>query len=208
MSLFPSRLIISSSSESSENKIKELLKELHHQLSNDPDLFIVDDYSIAIVRSLKKFLSQKPFNHDTKIVYIPQVENLNLESQNALLKTLEEPGENNYLLLTTVNPSLLLPTILSRCQKIRLNYIENTEKIDLWPITGQPKKDLDFATSISTDKTQIKSLLLAQLKQHHQNLIKDPDKNTANLIKKLIKSINLIDANVDPKSALDYFFLK
>lgn len=208
MSLFPSRLIISSSLESSENKIKELLEELHHQLSNDPDLFILDDYTIATVRSLKKFLSQKPFNHDTKVVYLPQVENLNSESQNALLKTLEEPGENNYLLLSTSNPSLLLPTILSRCQKIRLNYTENREKTDLWPITGNSKKDLDFAATITTDKTQIKTLLLSQLNQYHQNFIKNPDKNTANIIKKLIKSINLIDANVDFKSALDYFFLR
>jgi len=208
MSLFPSSLIISSSPESSENKIKELLLELHHQLSNDPDLFILNDYTIAAVRSLKKFLSQKPFNHDTLVVYIPQIENLNIESQNALLKTLEEPGENNYLLLTTNNPSLLLPTILSRCQKIRLNYSESKEKIALWPITDNPKKDLDFATTITTDKTQIKSLLLAQLNQYHQNFIKNPDKNTANIIKKLIKAIKLIDSNVDPKSALDYFFLK
>ena len=208
MSLFPSRLIISSSSESSENKIKELLTELKHQLSNDPDLFILDDYTIAAVRSLKKFLSQKPFNHDTLVVYIPQVQNLNLESQNALLKTLEEPGENNYLLLTTSNPSLLLPTILSRCQKIRLNYTESKEKIDLWPITGNPKKDLDFAATITPDKTQIKSLLLSQLNQYHQNFILNPQKSTAQIIKKLIKALNLIDSNVDPKSALDYFFLK
>lgn len=208
MSLFPSRLIISSSPESSENKIKELLKELHHQLSNDPDLFILDEYTIIAVRSLKKFLSQKPFNHDTKVVYLPQVENLNLESQNALLKTLEEPGENNYLLLSTSNPSLLLPTILSRCQKVRLNYTENSVKIDLWPITGNSQKDLNFAAAITTDKTQIKSLLLSQLNQYHQNFIKNPDKSTSNIIKKLIKSINLIDSNVDPKSALDYFFLK
>jgi replication-associated recombination protein RarA len=208
MSLFPSRLIITSSSESSENKIKELLEELHHQLSNDPDLFILNDYTIAAVRSLKKFLSQKPFNHDTKVVYLPQVQNLNIESQNALLKTLEEPGENNYLLLTTSNPSLLLPTILSRCQKIRLNYTENKEKTVLWPITGNPKKDLDFATTITMDKTQIKSLLLSQLNQYHQNFILDPKPVTAKIIKKLIKAVNLIDSNVDPKSALDYFFLK
>ncbi|MFA6007215.1 MAG: hypothetical protein WC784_01030 [Candidatus Shapirobacteria bacterium] len=208
MSLFPSRLIIAATAESSENKIKELLSELHHQLSNDPDLFILDDYTIATVRSLKKFLSQKPFNHNTKVVYLPQVQNLNIESQNALLKTLEEPGENNYLLLSTNNPSLLLPTILSRCQKIRLNSSESKEKIDLWPITNNSKKDLDFAATITPDKTQIKPLLQAQLDQYHQNFIKNPNKITANIIKKLIKAIKLIDSNVDPKSALDYFFLK
>jgi len=208
MSLFPSTLIISSSPENTENKIKEMLSELHHQLTNNPDLFLFEEYNIATVRQAKKFLSQKPFNHDSKIILIPQADNLNSESQNALLKSLEEPGDNNYLILAVSNPTRLLATITSRCQKIRLLSSSNSEKIDLWPITGNLKKDLDFSTTLAIDKDQIKSLLQKQLEQYHQSFAKNPQKATAKIIKKLIKSINLIDSNVDPKSALDYFFLK
>ncbi len=42
------------------------------------------------------------------------------QAQNAFLKTLEEPPSNSYFILCTDNPKALLPTVLSRCQKISL----------------------------------------------------------------------------------------
>jgi DNA polymerase III subunit delta' len=45
---------------------------------------------------------------------------LNLQSANALLKTLEEPAAGTRLLLTTADPAALLPTVRSRCQLLRL----------------------------------------------------------------------------------------
>ena len=45
---------------------------------------------------------------------------LNLQSANALLKTLEEPAAGTRLLLTTADPATLLPTVRSRCQLLRL----------------------------------------------------------------------------------------
>jgi len=208
MSIFPSTLIIASSPKIAYQKAVNLLSKLDHNEINNPDLFILDDYTIACVRTLKKFLSQKPFNHNSKVVLIPEAENLNPESQNALLKTLEEPGVDNYIILTTTNISKLLPTIISRCQKIKIS--SDTIKNDtlLWPITGNVKKDLTFATTITTDKTEIKALLQAQLESYQQLLAKSPTTVTAKIIKKLIAAIDLINSNVDPKSALDYFFLK
>jgi DNA polymerase-3 subunit delta' len=208
MSLFPSTLIIASSPQISSEKALEYLSNLKHLPDNNPDLFIVDQYSIATVRLLKNFLSQKPFNHYSKIVLIPEADNLNPESQNALLKNLEEPGKNNYFILTTSKPQLLLPTILSRCQKIKIvsPKIQNENKA--WSLSGNPKKDLDFASSIVNDKNEIKNLLLSQLEIYQQKLVRNPDKNTARIIKKIITALKFIDANVDPKSALDYFFLK
>ena len=208
MSIFPSTLIIASSPKIAYQKALEIISGLDHQVTNNPDLFVLDDYTIASVRTLKKFLSQKPFNHNSKIILIPEADNLHPESQNALLKTLEEPGNNNYLLLTTTNITRLLPTIISRCFKIKIS--SDTIKSDtiLWPITGQAKKDLDFAATITTDKTEIKGLLQGQLEAYQQLFAASPTSNTAQIIKKLIAAIDLINNNVDPKSALDYFFLK
>jgi len=208
MSLFPSTLIITSSPILAQKKLLDYLSSLDHQLDNNPDLFSFTDYTIATVRSLKKFLSQKPFNHQSKIVIIPDADKLNSESQNALLKTLEEPGPDNYLILTTSTPSLLLPTILSRCQKVKLSSPNIKSTLKLWPITDNPKKDLDFAASLTSDKTQIKSLLQDQLTAYQQQLITSPTKKIAQIINNLIEAIDLINCNVDPKSALDYFFLK
>ena len=208
MSLFPSTLIIASSSQISYKRALEFLLELNHLPDNNPDLFIFNEYTIATVRLLKNFLSQKPFNHYSKIVLIPDADNLNPESQNALLKTLEEPGKNNYLILTSSKPQLLLPTILSRCQKIKISSPKTENQTQTWTISGNPKKDLDFATSIVNDKNEIKNLLLNQLEVYQQELASNPNKDTARIIKKIITAIKFIEANVDPKSALDYFFLK
>jgi DNA polymerase-3 subunit delta' len=49
---------------------------------------------------------------------------MNDQSANALLKTLEEPARTSHLILTTANPTALLPTIRSRCQVIRFAPID------------------------------------------------------------------------------------
>lgn len=174
---------------------------------NNPDLLTLDDYSIASVRQIKIFLSKKAYNHSEKFIYIPEADKLNPESQNALLKILEEPGKNNYILLSSSNPQKLLSTILSRCQKIKLSSVSQKSDTKLWPLTGNIKKDLLFASTLSADKSEIKNLLLAQLGAYQQVFAANPDKNTASILKKLIDSLDLIENNVDPKSALDYFFL-
>jgi DNA polymerase-3 subunit delta' len=55
-----------------------------------------------------------------KVVVVHPAEAMNLQSANALLKTLEEPPAGTRLVLTTQDPAALLPTVLSRCQLLRL----------------------------------------------------------------------------------------
>ena len=55
-----------------------------------------------------------------KVALLHPADALNLQSANALLKTLEEPPAHTRLLLTTSDPAGLLPTVRSRCQHLRL----------------------------------------------------------------------------------------
>jgi DNA polymerase III subunit delta' len=55
-----------------------------------------------------------------KVAVVHPADSLNAQSANALLKTLEEPPPGTRLLLTTSDPALLLPTVRSRCQLMRL----------------------------------------------------------------------------------------
>ena len=55
-----------------------------------------------------------------KVVLVHPAEAMNLQSANALLKTLEEPPPGARLLLTAAEPAQLLPTVRSRCQVVRL----------------------------------------------------------------------------------------
>jgi DNA polymerase-3 subunit delta' len=53
-----------------------------------------------------------------KVIVIESAELMNPNAANALLKTLEEPPSDTYLLLTSARPGRLLPTIVSRCQSV------------------------------------------------------------------------------------------
>jgi DNA polymerase III delta prime subunit len=194
-----------------EHQIGQICDYLDNKINpNNPDIFIINQQSgwtIQLVRQIKHFLSHKPFNHQNKIVIIYQSDNLNIESQNALLKTLEEPGNNNYLILSTAKPSKLLPTITSRCQSIKLKNNHQSTKDTPLQITHQIKKDLFKSDTLSKDKKQILSYLENQLKIYQKLLLKNPNKSNSLLIQRIIKAIQMINSNVDPKSALDFVFL-
>ena len=75
---------------------------------------------IAQVRNIKSFLGQKSISSEKKIVLIVDAHLLNEAASNCLLKTLEEPSNGIFILLTS-KLNLLLDTIISRCQIIRFS---------------------------------------------------------------------------------------
>ncbi len=82
---------------------------------------------IAQIRNIKTFLSQKSINSEKKIVLIIDAHLLNEAASNCLLKTLEEPNNGIFILLTS-KLNLLLDTIISRCQIVRFRSF-SSEKI-------------------------------------------------------------------------------
>ena len=60
-------------------------------------------------------------------VIIEEADCMNQSAQNALLKTLEEPPEYAVFFLITQHPSVLLPTIRSRCTLVRFAPLEDEE---------------------------------------------------------------------------------
>ena len=81
---------------------------------------------IAQIRSIKTFLSQKSINSEKKIVLINDAHLLNEAASNCLLKTLEEPSNGIFILLTS-KLNLLLDTIISRCQIIRFRSFSSKQ---------------------------------------------------------------------------------
>lgn len=73
------------------------------------------------IRDLVKRMAQTSFGGGWKAGVLLSAECMNASSANALLKTLEEPPPKSLLLLVTDSPQSLLPTIVSRCQKIVLS---------------------------------------------------------------------------------------
>lgn len=100
-------------------------------LSNDhPDIFVIGREkaaSIADVRELIRRSSLKPNDADKQIFIVCNAGKLRADSQNALLKLFEEPPESVAVFLLTESRSSLLPTVLSRGQRIHLDGLRDSE---------------------------------------------------------------------------------
>ena len=87
---------------------------------------------IEDIRNLKTVLSRSTLSNNPRFTIIDEVEFLNANAVNALLKTLEEPSDNNYFILTNNQQADLIETISSRCLKsnIFLNIDQRKKVID------------------------------------------------------------------------------
>lgn len=75
---------------------------------------------IADVRIMNARLSHRPFNSPLQTAVILEAQNLTLEAQSALLKTLEEPPGMAKIILTAPTDQSLLSTVVSRCQLVTI----------------------------------------------------------------------------------------
>ncbi|MBR3494440.1 MAG: DNA polymerase III subunit delta' [Clostridia bacterium] len=73
------------------------------------------------IREAVRILSAHAYEGVGRVLVIEQAEQMNGNAQNALLKTLEEPPQDTWILLLSDSPGQLLPTIRSRCWLLRLN---------------------------------------------------------------------------------------
>ncbi|MBR9906573.1 MAG: hypothetical protein GYB30_00800 [Gammaproteobacteria bacterium] len=92
---------------------------LLQQAGTHPDYYEVrseDDKAIGVgkIRELTQSLQETANQHGAKVAWIKDAERMTVEAANALLKTLEEPTENTYIILTPLKTNGLLPTLRSR----------------------------------------------------------------------------------------------
>lgn len=79
-----------------------------------------DIISIRDIREMIRLISQHAVEGDRHVVLIRHAEDMREEAQNALLKTLEEPPEGVFFLMTARQSQAMLPTIVSRCRPLKL----------------------------------------------------------------------------------------
>ncbi|MCC7008801.1 MAG: DNA polymerase III subunit delta' [Acidobacteria bacterium] len=100
-----------------------------------PDVTTIDKGSeasikIRVVRErLLDAVAYRPFEGARKVYIIDQAEEMTLEAQDALLKTLEEPPSAAILILITAFPDTLLATIRSRCRRLRFGWLTEEDVV-------------------------------------------------------------------------------
>lgn len=91
-----------------------------------PDLAVIQSdppgsmLKVEQIRELQHSLALAPYEARYRVALLLRFEEANLSAANALLKTLEEPAPQVILVLTAENTETLLPTIVSRCEVLRL----------------------------------------------------------------------------------------
>lgn len=160
----------------------QLMASGHH-----PDLWQLPtegSSSIGVdpIRALGQFMHGASQQGGVKLAIIPQAELMTEAAANALLKTLEEPPQNSFLILQSAHPAQLLPTILSRCQSWALAPVYG-EQIETWlqehssrpvpdfllqyvggaPLLALKLLESDEAAAISAQLVMLKKFVSAQL---------------------------------------------
>ncbi|MDD5066182.1 MAG: AAA family ATPase [bacterium] len=105
-------------------------KEIYHDLviekketyvSREGEEKEAKEIKVDQIRSIIKKINYKSVEGPYKFFIIDGAEMMNNISENTFLKTLEEPLPNNYIILIAHNINNILPTILSRCVKIKFD---------------------------------------------------------------------------------------
>ncbi len=175
------------------------------QIDNEvyPDLFVVRTETTVLktgkekeskeikkeqIKEIIKYMHYKPFKGTNKFFIIDGAETMNNISENAFLKTLEEPLPDNYIILISHNINKILPTILSRCIKIKFDSLRE----DI--LKGIIKKQYDLDSKLA-DKI---SLLSNGSVFNSGLLIENDMHNTVfKILDDILKNINETFVNVD-----------
>ena len=152
----------------SEKNSKNLIKNNSH-----PDLFCINNETlisyfqredkdklknktkkipVGFIREAIDFVMLKSGLSKNKILFIDEAENLTISSQNALLKTLEEPPQNTYIIIQSNRFKCLNQTIYSRCQLIHFNNLSQDELYSWTEDILQNKNDKYVLPSYMTPK--------------------------------------------------------
>ncbi len=140
--------------------IKEKLG-LHTHMSPDgsgagnPDVIILrhDFFSVDDARRVQEYVMQAPLKGDRKAIIIA-VSQLLHQSQNALLKTFEEPPEGTFLFFIAPNVAGLLPTFRSRVQALsKTTLVEEMSPLARDFIQAVPEKRSALAKKLSTSRS-------------------------------------------------------
>ena len=101
------------------------------QNNSHPNFYLIDvlnekkNIDVAQIREMITYTNKSTFNNMARFILIDNIENLNKNSVNALLKVIEEPNENVFFILINNSEKNILPTLRSRCLEFKINFTFN-----------------------------------------------------------------------------------
>lgn len=126
------------------------------------------------VISLRDAFQTRSIEGKNLVYIISDVDALNSSAANSLLKFLEEPSGNTVAIFTTTNYNMVMDTIVSRCQVIKINNELDTNKENLIKqITGLEQENIDKVISMLLDVELKPTIAMAKLKEDFLSVFSD-----------------------------------
>ena len=195
------------------NNHEQLVTQLTH-----PDLMKITDESIIKVDSIHsgiEFLNLSSVISKNRVLIIEDAEKMNKYSQNALLKTLEEPRDNSFLILQSNQSKSLNDTLYSRCRLIKIQLPNQVEKekyllsenipLGYLPSFMSPKKIAEIINSeqINIYESLYKNLLSILQQKDIHNSIQNVLKTQISFSEKLNFLIDFLKRYASSKMSLE-----
>ncbi len=171
--------------------------------NNYPDFIVIDgeegSIKIGEITNIEAQFELKSFESKGIIVYIINlVEKMTTQAINAMLKLLEEPKDNVYAFLTTQNENNVLPTIVSRCQSLKLVPIDReiiiSEAIDL----GVKREDAEILSYIYEDASLISDVVNSEGEYTEFVVIRDTIIGLIESLNDPAKAVYTMETNLIP----------
>lgn len=207
--LFQSYLIIDPDKSSLRQKTVALAQKFGIDLTLvSPDIFIIaplkNTLQIDQIRGLKSHIFQKPVKNPYKFIILEDAHKATIETQNALLKILEEPPPRAIIVLEAQLRENLLPTITSRVVTISsLNEITPSESQFYFFENQNFYQTLLEVSQVKNHGEWLDHQIVRLYSLFFQNLKSGKNPSLySQLIQKCLETKKFIQANVNPKFAL------
>ena len=154
------------------NQCRKVLEQNHPDVEDYGGDGSRRSFHIDTIRQLRQNAWLLPGEAPCRVCVLCGAENMTDQAQNALLKILEEPPEHTVFILTAENRAMLLPTILSRVQTIRLEPLTPAEILPVLRerCPDQPGEKLEWAAETADTIGQALALLADESLQKHAQL--------------------------------------
>lgn len=159
-----------------EDQVEAIHEQLRMKAENPYHRIVVPKATFIKINSIREVKRQSAlsmFEEGRKVYIISNAEEMNPEASNALLKTLEEPSPNTVLILTTSQRDRLLPTIVSRCQLVPCDRVEEEEIRDhLIRTEGMEKEHAEIVAKLADGSvTRALELLTVDIKAYRETIV-------------------------------------
>ena len=146
--------------------------------NNYPDFIVLNGEESSIkkkqITGIESQFEKTAFEAKGKMIYIIHlVENMSVEAVNSILKFLEEPESEIYAFLTTNNENNVLPTIISRCQLLRLKPVDRKEVIAGAIELNVPQEDAELLSYFYNDSELIYDVMNSDNEKNNYEIAKN-----------------------------------